>query len=152
MLCKFLVFYSCFCSTDSVLHFSSPDHPPYEKEDDVRIEAIEDDSEAEGSSGELDIKELRAKKQALARKVAEQQRRQDKIQVGLGGMSCAVRTHSRLRWAVATGRGGGDVPIGDWTNVGLCGKEGGKNTFAKTFARETIFWGGEKWNSTMHQH
>lgn len=30
----------------------------------------------------MDIKELRAKKQALARKVAEQQRRQDKIQVG----------------------------------------------------------------------
>lgn len=51
------------------------------KEDDVRIEAFEDDSEAEGSGGEMDIKELRAKKQALARKVAEQQRRQDKIQV-----------------------------------------------------------------------
>ncbi|KAJ6657286.1 hypothetical protein lerEdw1_002653, partial [Lerista edwardsae] len=72
-----------FCGTDSVPHFSSPDYPPYEKEDDVRIEAIEDDSEAEGSGGELDIKELRAKKQALARKVAEQQRRQDKIQAVL---------------------------------------------------------------------
>lgn len=48
----------------------------------MRIEAFEDDSEAEGSGGEMDIKELRAKKQALARKVAEQQRRQDKIQVG----------------------------------------------------------------------
>ncbi|XP_066490877.1 telomerase-binding protein EST1A isoform X2 [Tiliqua scincoides] len=54
-----------------------------DQEDDVRIEAIEDDSEAEGSGGELDIKELRAKKQALARKVAEQQRRQDKIQAVL---------------------------------------------------------------------
>lgn len=54
----------------------------WKKEDDVRIEAYEDDSEAEGSGGEMDIKELRAKKQALARKVAEQQRRQDKIQVG----------------------------------------------------------------------
>jgi len=54
----------------------------WKKEDDVRIEAFEDDSEAEGSGGEMDIKELRAKKQALARKVAEQQRRQDKIQVG----------------------------------------------------------------------
>lgn len=54
----------------------------WKKEDDVRIEAFEDDSEAEGSGGELDIRELRAKKQALARKVAEQQRRQDKIQVG----------------------------------------------------------------------
>lgn len=48
----------------------------------MRIEAFEDDSETEGSGGEMDIKELRAKKQALARKVAEQQRRQDKIQVG----------------------------------------------------------------------
>lgn len=54
----------------------------WKKEDDVRIEAFEDDSEAEVSGGEMDIKELRAKKQALARKVAEQQRRQDKIQVG----------------------------------------------------------------------
>lgn len=54
----------------------------WKKEDDVRIEAFEDDSEAEGSGEEMDIKELRAKKQALARKVAEQQRRQDKIQVG----------------------------------------------------------------------
>lgn len=54
----------------------------WKKEDDVRIEAFEDDSEAEGSGGEMDIKELRAKKQALARKVAEQKRRQDKIQVG----------------------------------------------------------------------
>lgn len=54
----------------------------WKKEDDVRIEAFEDDSETEGSGGEMDIKELRAKKQALARKVAEQQRRQDKIQVG----------------------------------------------------------------------
>lgn len=48
----------------------------------MRVEAFEDDSEAEGSGEELDIKELRAKKQVLARKVAEQQRRQDKIQVG----------------------------------------------------------------------
>ncbi|XP_066835934.1 telomerase-binding protein EST1A isoform X1 [Anser cygnoides] len=58
-----------------------------QKEDDVRIEAFEDDSEAEGSGGELDIKELRAKKQALARKVAEQQRRQDKIQAVLKDQS-----------------------------------------------------------------
>ncbi|XP_025032077.1 telomerase-binding protein EST1A-like isoform X2 [Python bivittatus] len=53
------------------------------KEDDVQMEALRDDSEAEGSGGELDIRELRAKKQALARKVAEQQRRQDKIQAVL---------------------------------------------------------------------
>ncbi|XP_048823142.1 telomerase-binding protein EST1A isoform X1 [Lagopus muta] len=58
-----------------------------QKEDDVRIEAFEDDSEAEGSGGEMDIKELRAKKQALARKVAEQQRRQDKIQAVLKDQS-----------------------------------------------------------------
>lgn len=62
----------------------------WKKEDDVRIEAFEDDSEAEGSGGEMDIKELRAKKQALARKVAEQQRRQDKIQVGLAGRGAAL--------------------------------------------------------------
>lgn len=48
------------------------------------MEALPEDSEAkaEGSGDELDIRELRAKKQVLARKVAEQQRRQDKIQVG----------------------------------------------------------------------
>lgn len=62
--------------------FPFPAHA-FEKEEDVWIEAFEDDSEAESSSGELDIKQLRAKKQALARKVAEQQRRQDKIQVSL---------------------------------------------------------------------
>nr|XP_056721183.1 telomerase-binding protein EST1A isoform X1 [Euleptes europaea] len=54
-----------------------------DQEEDVRIEAFEDDSEAEGSGGELDIRELRARKQALSRKVAEQQRRQDKIQAVL---------------------------------------------------------------------
>ncbi|KAF7244216.1 Telomerase-binding protein EST1A [Varanus komodoensis] len=54
-----------------------------DQEDDIRIEAFEDDSEADGSGGELDIRELRAKKQALTRKVAEQQRRQDKIQAVL---------------------------------------------------------------------
>ncbi|KAJ7397017.1 hypothetical protein BTVI_139186 [Pitangus sulphuratus] len=61
--------------------------PEIWKEDDVRIEAFEDDSETEGSGGEMDIKELRAKKQALARKVAEQQRRQDKIQAVLKDQS-----------------------------------------------------------------
>ena len=48
------------------------------------IEDFEEDSEAEGSGGEDDIRELRAKKLALARKRAEQQRRQEKIQVGPG--------------------------------------------------------------------
>lgn len=66
----------------TALLFFSPFCISWKKEDDVRIEAFEDDSETEGSGGEMDIKELRAKKQALARKVAEQQRRQDKIQVG----------------------------------------------------------------------
>ncbi|KAL7976062.1 hypothetical protein Chor_009740 [Crotalus horridus] len=56
-----------------------------DQEDDIQMEALPDDSEAkaEGSGDELDIRELRAKKQALARKVAEQQRRQDKIQAVL---------------------------------------------------------------------
>ncbi|XP_053131165.1 telomerase-binding protein EST1A isoform X3 [Hemicordylus capensis] len=62
-----------------------------DQDEDVRIEAFEDDSEAEGSGGELDIKELRAKKQALARKVAEQQRRQDKIQAVLKDHQAQVR-------------------------------------------------------------
>lgn len=53
----------------------------YPKEEDVVIEDFEEDSEAEGSGGEDDIRELRAKKLALARKIAEQQRRQEKIQV-----------------------------------------------------------------------
>lgn len=53
-----------------------------DEEEDVVIEDFEEDSEAEGSGGEDDIKELRAKKLALARKIAEQQRRQEKIQVG----------------------------------------------------------------------
>ncbi|XP_063150935.1 telomerase-binding protein EST1A isoform X2 [Candoia aspera] len=66
----------------------APQEPCYventsDKEDDVQMEALQDDSEAECSGGELDIRELRAKKQALARKVAEQQRRQDKIQAVL---------------------------------------------------------------------
>lgn len=54
---------------------------PLPKEEDVVIEDFEEDSEAEGSGGEDDIRELRAKKLALARKIAEQQRRQEKIQV-----------------------------------------------------------------------
>ncbi|XP_073171455.1 telomerase-binding protein EST1A isoform X3 [Lepidochelys kempii] len=58
-----------------------------QKEDDLRIEAFEDDSEAEVSGEEFDIRELRARKQALARKVAEQQRRQDKIQAVLKDQS-----------------------------------------------------------------
>lgn len=59
------------------------------KEEDVVIEDFEEDSEAEGSGSEDDIRELRAKKLALARKIAEQQRRQEKIQVGTpwGGWS-----------------------------------------------------------------
>ncbi|XP_067422065.1 telomerase-binding protein EST1A isoform X2 [Emydura macquarii macquarii] len=58
-----------------------------DQEDDLRIEAFEDDSEAEVSGEEFDIRELRARKQALARKVAEQQRRQDKIQAVLKDQS-----------------------------------------------------------------
>lgn len=61
---------------------SLPWPAPPAKEEDVVIEDFEEDSEAEGSGGEDDIRELRAKKLALARKIAEQQRRQEKIQVG----------------------------------------------------------------------
>ncbi|XP_010216739.1 PREDICTED: telomerase-binding protein EST1A [Tinamus guttatus] len=68
-----------------------------QKEDDVLIEAFEDDSEAEGSGGEFDIKELRAKKQALARKVAEQQRRQDKIQAVLKDQSQVRQMELEIR-------------------------------------------------------
>nr|XP_060612747.1 telomerase-binding protein EST1A [Anolis sagrei ordinatus] len=70
---------------------TSASGPLDDQEDDLRIEAFEGDSEEEeeeaeeGSGGEAagDIRELRAKKQALTRKVAEQQRRQDKIQAVL---------------------------------------------------------------------
>ncbi|NXA54111.1 EST1A protein, partial [Nothocercus julius] len=68
-----------------------------DQEDDVLIEAFEDDSEAEGSGGEFDIKELRAKKQALARKVAEQQRRQDKIQAVLKDQSQVRQMELEIR-------------------------------------------------------
>ncbi|XP_036624402.1 telomerase-binding protein EST1A [Trichosurus vulpecula] len=54
-----------------------------DQEDDVVIEDFEEDSEAEGSGGEYDIRQLRARKLALARKIAEQQRRQEKIQAVL---------------------------------------------------------------------
>ncbi|XP_029466933.1 telomerase-binding protein EST1A isoform X2 [Rhinatrema bivittatum] len=54
-----------------------------DQDDDVVMEAFHEDSEPEGSGAEYDIKELRAKKQVLSRKVAEQQRRQEKIQAVL---------------------------------------------------------------------
>ncbi|XP_007520455.1 telomerase-binding protein EST1A isoform X1 [Erinaceus europaeus] len=58
-----------------------------DEEEDVVIEDFEEDSEAEGSVAEDDIRELRAKKLALARKIAEQQRRQEKIQAVLEDQS-----------------------------------------------------------------
>ncbi|KAM9597887.1 telomerase-binding protein EST1A isoform 2-T2 [Trichechus inunguis] len=58
-----------------------------DEEEDVVIEDFEEDSEAGGSGGEDDIRELRAKKLALARKIAEQQRRQEKIQAVLEDQS-----------------------------------------------------------------
>ncbi|XP_023386238.1 telomerase-binding protein EST1A isoform X3 [Pteropus alecto] len=58
-----------------------------DEEEDVVIEDFEEDSEADGSGGEDDIRELRAKKLALARKIAEQQRRQEKIQAVLEDQS-----------------------------------------------------------------
>ncbi|XP_045426944.1 telomerase-binding protein EST1A isoform X4 [Pipistrellus kuhlii] len=74
---------------------AAPQDPCYvektsDKEEDVVIEDFEEDSEAEGSGGEDDIKELRAKKLALARKIAEQQRRQEKIQA-------VLEDHSQMR-------------------------------------------------------
>uniref|UniRef100_A0A8I3WEG3 Nonsense-mediated mRNA decay factor n=1 Tax=Callithrix jacchus TaxID=9483 RepID=A0A8I3WEG3_CALJA len=61
-----------------------------DEEENVVIEDFEEDSEAEGSGGEDDIRELRAKKLALARKIAEQQRRQEKIQA-------VLEDHSQMR-------------------------------------------------------
>ncbi|XP_004594022.2 telomerase-binding protein EST1A [Ochotona princeps] len=58
-----------------------------DEEEDVVIEDFEEESEAEGSGGEDDIRELRAKKLALARKIAEQQRREEKIQAVLEDQS-----------------------------------------------------------------
>ncbi|XP_037665159.1 telomerase-binding protein EST1A isoform X1 [Choloepus didactylus] len=58
-----------------------------DEDEDVVIEDFEEDSQAEGSGGEDDIRELRAKKLALARKIAEQQRRQEKIQAVLEDQS-----------------------------------------------------------------
>ncbi|XP_038670693.1 telomerase-binding protein EST1A isoform X1 [Scyliorhinus canicula] len=55
-----------------------------DQEEDVIIEEYEgQNSEPEGSGGEDDIKELRAKKQALTKRFAAQQRRQEKIQAVL---------------------------------------------------------------------
>ncbi|XP_059511444.1 telomerase-binding protein EST1A isoform X2 [Stegostoma tigrinum] len=55
-----------------------------DQEEDVIIEEYEgQSSEPDGSGGEDDIKELRAKKQALTKRFAEQQRRQEKIQAVL---------------------------------------------------------------------
>ncbi|XP_055476088.1 telomerase-binding protein EST1A isoform X2 [Psammomys obesus] len=61
-----------------------------DEEEDVVVEDFEEDSEAEGSGGEDDIRELRAKKLALARKIAEQQRRQEKIQQHASPFSLSV--------------------------------------------------------------
>ncbi|KAM4046801.1 telomerase-binding protein EST1A [Anomaloglossus baeobatrachus] len=63
----------------------SPEGNQLEDQDDVVIEAFAEDSEPESSGAEHDFRELRAKKQALARKVEEQKRRQQKIQAVLDG-------------------------------------------------------------------
>lgn len=51
------------------------------QDEDVLVEAMEEDSESDASGSEDDFRELRARKHALTVKVAEQQRRRDKIQV-----------------------------------------------------------------------
>ncbi|XP_077150605.1 telomerase-binding protein EST1A isoform X2 [Ranitomeya variabilis] len=61
----------------------SPEGNQLEDQDDVVIEAFAEDSEPESSGAEHDFRVLRAKKQALARKVEEQKRRQQKIQAVL---------------------------------------------------------------------
>ncbi|KAM4794964.1 telomerase-binding protein EST1A isoform 2-T2 [Rhinophrynus dorsalis] len=61
----------------------SPEGNQLEDQDDVVIEEYEEDSEPESSGTEHDFRELRAKKNALARKVEEQKRRQQKIQAVL---------------------------------------------------------------------
>ncbi|XP_053562186.1 telomerase-binding protein EST1A isoform X2 [Bombina bombina] len=63
----------------------SPEGNQLEDQDDVVIEEFSEGSEPEGSGTEHDIRELRAKKQTLARKLKEQKRRQDKIQAVLDG-------------------------------------------------------------------
>ncbi|KAM4699419.1 telomerase-binding protein EST1A [Discoglossus pictus] len=63
----------------------SPEGNQLEDQDDVVIEEFAEDSEPEGSGTEHDIRELRAKKQVLSRKVEEQKRRQEKIQAVLDG-------------------------------------------------------------------
>ncbi|KAB0361125.1 hypothetical protein FD754_005281, partial [Muntiacus muntjak] len=68
-----------------------------DEEEDVVIEDFEEDSEAEGSGGEDDIRELRAKKLALARKIAEQQRRQEKIQAVLEDQSHVRQMELEIR-------------------------------------------------------
>ncbi|MEE6521373.1 hypothetical protein FKM82_019544, partial [Ascaphus truei] len=52
-----------------------------DQNNEVVIEEWLEDSDAEGSGTEHDIRELRAKKQVLSKKVEEQKRRQEKIQV-----------------------------------------------------------------------
>ncbi|XP_058857558.1 telomerase-binding protein EST1A [Acipenser ruthenus] len=53
------------------------------QDEDVLVEAMEEDSESDASGSEDDFRELRARKHALTVKVAEQQRRRDKIQAVL---------------------------------------------------------------------
>ncbi|XP_041097128.1 telomerase-binding protein EST1A isoform X2 [Polyodon spathula] len=53
------------------------------QDEDVLVEAMEEDSEPDASDSEDDFRELRARKHALTMKVAEQQRRRDKIQAVL---------------------------------------------------------------------
>ncbi|XP_053313066.1 telomerase-binding protein EST1A [Spea bombifrons] len=61
----------------------SPEGNQLEDQDDVVIEEYTENSDPESSGTEYDIRELRAKKQELAKKVEEQKRRQQKIQAVL---------------------------------------------------------------------
>lgn len=63
----------------------SPEGNQLEDQDDVVVEEYTEDSDLDSSGAEHDFRELRAKKHALARKLEEQKRRQQKIQAVLDG-------------------------------------------------------------------
>ncbi|KAM5182486.1 telomerase-binding protein EST1A [Mantella aurantiaca] len=73
----------------------SPEGNQLEDQDDVVIEEYTEDSELDSSGTEHDFRELRAKKQELARKLEEQKRRQQKIQAVLDGKTRSMELEIR---------------------------------------------------------
>lgn len=81
----------------SVINCAPPPHPPIPgQEQDVIVEAESSQSlsegEVDGDGSEDDIRELRARRHALAHKLALQQKRQDKIQVRHVQVATSVHT------------------------------------------------------------